>query len=161
MVEIRTDMHEEIDRLLTGGVSALENKEVEAAHRMFREAYEKNPEDTKAQSYYGYTLAVVEDKVHKGLELCNKACRSGDAVDALLFNNLALVYLKLNRKREAVGAFKRGLKIDRSNKKIYEAWKNTVGIRRKPAIPFLPRSNFLNKAIGKWTYGQLKKKGKA
>jgi hypothetical protein len=58
------------------------------------------------------------------------------------------------------GAFKRGLQVDRSNKKIHDAWKANLGWRRDPAIPFLSRDNALNKIIGKYTYGKLKKQGK-
>lgn len=160
MVEIRTELHGEVDRLTETGVQAMEANQLKDAHRLFREAYEKNPNDPKAQSYYGYTLALVEDKVHKGIELCMKAINSAEP-DPNFFLNIGLLYLKLNRRREAVGAFKRGLQIDRSNRKIHDVWKEKLGWRRPPAIPFLARENFLNKLIGKMTFARQKKSGKA
>lgn len=159
MVEVRTGLHEEVDRLTESGIQALEAKQLKDAHRLFREAFEKMPDDPRACSFYGYTLAIVEDKLHKGIEMCMKAINSAHP-DAYFFLNIGLLYIKLNKRREAVGAFKRGLQIDRSNKRIYDVWKEKLGWRRDPAIPFLSRDNFLNKAIGKMTYSKLKKAGK-
>jgi hypothetical protein len=44
MVEIRTEMHAEVDRLIDSGIDALDAKQIKDAHRLFREAFEKNPE---------------------------------------------------------------------------------------------------------------------
>ena len=159
MVEIRTELHEEVDRLIDSGKMAMDSGSIEDAHRLFREAYEKNPNDPHAMSYYGYTISQVEDKAHRGLELCQQAIKTS-VIDPHFFLNIAMIYIKLGRKREAVGAFKKGLQIDRSNKKIHETWKNTLGIRRKPAIGFLDRSNPINKFLGKSSWKRLQKKGK-
>ncbi len=159
MVDIRTELHDQIDQLVTSGISALEQNQLRDALMLFREAYEKNPDDPHACSYFGYTMGIVENKPHRGLELCMKAINT-DQIDPMFYHNIAMLYVKIGKKREAVGAFKKGLQIDRSNTKIYEAWKNNLGIRRNPAIPFLPRGNFLNKMIGKWTYKRIKKQGK-
>ena len=157
MVEVRTQMHEEVDRLVDSGITALDNNQLKDAHRLFREAYELNPSSPHAASYYGYTLAMVEDKIHKGIELCIAAIRSSEP-DPMFFLNIGLLYLRLNKKREAVGAFRKGLEIDRSNKKIFQVWNEKLGWRRDPAIKFLPRSNPLNVMIGKFTYKKSAKK---
>src|SRR5262245_33234040 len=112
MVDIRTDIHDEVDRLIDAGVVALEGDKVGDAHRLFREAYEKNPNDPRATSYYGLTMVLIEDKLHSGLEMCIKACRGGESLDPLLYLNLGRLYIKAGKKREAVGAFRRGLQID-------------------------------------------------
>ena len=151
MVEILTETHEEIDRLVAAGISALESNDMKNAHKLFAEAYEMNPEINKTCSYYGYTVALVEEKPHKGLELCVKAAKSAE-LDPMYYFNLGVIYFELGRRRESVGALKRGLKIDASNKKIFNYWTKNLGFRRKPVLPFLPRSNFINKFIGKLTY---------
>jgi hypothetical protein len=60
-------------------------------------------------------------------------------------------YLAANKKKEAYDAFQKGLEIDKKNEDIlYEIKK--LGMRRKTPLPFLKRSNPLNKYIGKFTH---------
>jgi hypothetical protein len=50
-----------------------------------------------------------------------------------------------------VGAFAKGLQIDKNNRAILEEWKS-LGFRRKVPFSFLDRSHWLNKTLGKFTW---------
>lgn len=63
------------------------------------------------------------------------------------YRSLAEVYFIGGKKKEAIDCLSRGLKYDGDNEKLFEEM-TKYGIRRRPPIPFLARSNFLNKHIG-------------
>lgn len=150
MVEIMSDQEREAENIANQGIELYEDKQLEEAHQLFKKAYSLDNQSAKINSFYGLTLAFVEDKVQKGLELCKKAV-SSNIPDPLFYRNIGKLYLKTNNKRLAVAAFYKGLSIDKGNRKIYEEFK-VLGIRRRPFLAFLSRSNFLNKYIGKLTY---------
>lgn len=64
----------------------------------------------------------------------------------LHYLNLGRIYLKADRKTEALEVLRRGLSHgdNQEIKQILEI----LGKRKKPIIPFLPRNHFLNKYIG-------------
>ncbi len=65
----------------------------------------------------------------------------------VFYLNLGRAYLKGNRKAEAVEAFQEGLKNDPENHDLL--WElRKLGKRKSPPIPFLRRSNPVNKYIG-------------
>lgn len=156
MVDIMSDQQREADQLINQGIDHYDEKDLESAHQCFKKAYNLDPEGAKANSWYGLTLALVEDKVQKGLDFCKKAILS-NIPDALFYRNIGQVYLKFNNKHLAVTAFQKGLSIDKGNSQILKLWR-TIGIRRKPFLKFLPRENFLNKMLGKMTWRNLKTK---
>jgi hypothetical protein len=92
----------------------------------------------------------VERKVQKGIELCRRAVE-GEVPDALFYRNLGKAYLLLNNKRAAIGAFAKGLQLDKGNRPILNEWKN-LGFRRRVMFSFLERDHPLNKWIGKFTW---------
>jgi tetratricopeptide (TPR) repeat protein len=154
MPEIMSDQEREADSIANEAIELIDERQLDEAHQLLKKAYALDPNSAKINSYLGYTLAFVEDKVQKGLDLCKKAINS-NMPDPLFYRNIGKVYLKLNNKRLAVGAFYKGLSIDKGNRKIYDEFK-TLGIRRKPFFSFLARSNFLNKYIGMFTYRYFK-----
>ncbi len=61
--------------------------------------------------------------------------------------NLGRAYIAAGKKKDAVFAFQKGLSYDEENKDLlWEARK--IGMRRAPAIPYLKRTNPINKYIG-------------
>jgi len=158
MVEIMSDQEREAENIANQGIELYEDRQLDEAHQMFKKAYSLDPNSAKINSFYGITLAFVEDKVQKGLELCKKAINSG-IPDPLFYRNIGKLYIKLNNKRLAVSAFYKGLSIDKGNRKIYDEFK-ALGIRRKPFLSFLPRSNVVNKYLGLLTFKLSKDKNK-
>jgi tetratricopeptide (TPR) repeat protein len=107
-------------------------------------------------SYCGWLQAVVDKKHRSGLATCRKALvlfKTSDPelagrVYPIIFLNLGRTFLAAGRKKEAVENFQKGLKYDRSNVELKKEMK-LLGMRKKPPITFLSRSNPLNLIIGK------------
>lgn len=66
----------------------------------------------------------------------------------LLYLNLGKAHLAVDRRREAYVSFQKGLELDNKNKNILTELEK-LGIRRRPPVSFLKRTNPLNKCIGK------------
>ena len=90
--------------------------------------------------------------------LCVKALKK-DLENPGIYLNLAKIYLLSGKKNFAVKAIEKGIKFDPAHVGLIEEHKK-LGMRRKPAIGFLPRGSSINKSIGKITYKPDKPKGK-
>jgi tetratricopeptide (TPR) repeat protein len=118
------------------------------------------PEDPYILSYYGCLQALVDKRHRSGVETCKKALQllkhkslSGEEVFYPFFYlNLGRAYVAAGKKTEAIDAFHQGLKYDHRNSDILKEIR-TLGIRKKPPVPFLDRSNPINKYIGKLLHG--------
>lgn len=97
-------------------------------------------------SYYGLCLVALGKDTGRGLAYCRRAVDEAGNRSEYYFNlGKALVFLK--RKAEAITAFQHGLAIDDDPR--IETELNRLGIRSRPAIPFLPRRHFLNRYLGR------------
>jgi tetratricopeptide (TPR) repeat protein len=127
----------------------------EAAINSVRDALKIFPDDPFFLSYYGCLLAVVENNVSEGIKRCRDAINRLDADMPLgrefhypvLYLNLGRAYLKGRRKKDAIAAFKKGLKNDPDNSELMKEL-GKLGARREPPVSLLERSNPLNKYIG-------------
>jgi tetratricopeptide (TPR) repeat protein len=134
---------------------SLRSKNKRAALRILNEALEHYPDDPFILSYYGCLEAVANKNYTLGIETCEMALENlkqrvpfgQEFFYPVFYLNLGRAYLAAGRKDEAIGAFNRGIQIDGENKDLIWEIKK-LGTRRKPAIPFLKRSNPLNKYIG-------------
>jgi len=155
-VEILGDVHQEALALCRRAIEMMEhgNEEDQTAHKLLEQAYEKFPNNAKINSWLGYSYGKTLDKVARGMEHCKKAVNSGEP-DPLFFRNLGKLYLLQRNKKAAIGAFAKGLQIDKTNASILREWK-TLGFRRKPFFSFLSRDHILNKTIGKITWKNSK-----
>jgi hypothetical protein len=130
-----------------------------------REALEKFSADPFFLSYCGYLTAIVEGKSREGARMCEEAIsilRKSKSTDTVFFLplfylHLGKVHLKANKKQPAINAFQEGLKFDSRNRELLSEIK-AIGSRKAPVIPFLERSNPINKYLGKLR-SDLKKKG--
>jgi len=130
-----------------------------------REALVNFPSDPFFLSYVGYLTAIVEDKSREGAIMCEEAIyilRKSNSTDMafffpLFYLHLGKVHMKADRKEPAINAFQEGLKFDSRNRELLFEIK-AIGSRKTPVIPFLGRSNPINKYLGKLRY-DLKKKG--
>jgi len=102
--------------------------------------------EAKYLSYYGLCLALGEDRVADGLDLCQRAIKE-NVLQPDFYLNLGKVYLKKGSKRKAVKAFHQGLELDKDNEQIKSELEQ-LGTRKESFFSFLPRSHPLNKYMG-------------
>jgi hypothetical protein len=120
------------------------------------------PFDPLFLSFYGYLIADIERDTNRGVKICREAINRLDtefpskktALSPLLYLNLGKAYILSNRKQEAVTAFRKGLISGPKNIEISGEMRK-LGIRNRPPIPFLDRSNPINKYIGLFLYKVL------
>jgi len=140
---------EEVQQLLRRGNG-------KSALNTLRNALVKFPDDPFLLSYYGCLIAVVENNSKEGVKICEDAINRLNAsmpfgsefFYPVFYLNLGRAYLKDKKKKEAAQAFNEGLKSDPDNKDILWELKK-MGSRKPPPLPFLARSNPINKYIGK------------
>ena len=156
--KLKSDYAEAIRLDLRGG-----NKK--AALDSAREALVNFPSDPFFLSYFGYLTAIVEGKSREGAGMCEEAInilRKSKSADTafflpLFYLHLGKVHLMAGRKAPAIKAFQEGLKYYPRNRELLSEIKAS-GARKTPVVPFLERSNPINKYLGKLRY-DLKKKG--
>ena len=115
-------------------------------------------------SYYGLLLVLVRKRYRIGIETCRKAIEKQkreqsfhtDTCYPEFYCNLGKAYAAAGKRKEALEALRMGLAYDSGNCDI-KAELLRLGLRRKsPAIPFLDRSNPLNKYLGLMLHRKLK-----
>lgn len=98
-------------------------------------------------SLLGALMAKSGGNLKKAEKLCKEAIElEGDKSEYYL--NLAHVYIKRKWKSKVMQALRAGIEIDPENREIVKLL-NEFCTRKKPPIPFLSRSNFFNKFLGK------------
>lgn len=130
--------------LFEKGLSLLRDDNPLAALTCFEKAYslKKTPE---LQSYLGFCIAIERGKITEAIMLCNDAL-SHEPDNPVHYLNLGRVYLKANKKTDAIETLRKGLSFG-ENEEIHRVL-DSLGPRKKPVIPFLSRNNFLNKYLG-------------
>jgi tetratricopeptide (TPR) repeat protein len=97
-------------------------------------------------SYFGLCLALVQKKYRAAADLCKRA------LDLEFYNgdhyaNLARVYMAMGNRKKAVETADAGLKIAADNDLLLKV-RSELGVRSRPAVPFLDRSHPINVSIG-------------
>jgi len=95
-------------------------------------------------SYYAFCIAKARGQVSKAVSLCEEAIKR-EPQNSQLYLNLGRIYLITN-KEDAIKTFREGLNYEANQQIIDEL--NRLGPRKKPIIPFLKRSNPINKYLG-------------
>ena len=155
--KLKPEYFEEVQQFLRRGNG-------KTALNTLRDALDKFPADPFLLSYYGCLLAVIENRTKEGARICENALKllntsipfGSEFFYPVFYLNLGRAYLKDNRKKAAVQAFQKGLKADHENKDLLWEMKK-IGTREKPPLPFLARSNPINKYIGMLLYKPSKK----
>lgn len=101
-------------------------------------------------SFLGFGLARLRDDYREGLELCGYAI-SIDPIEGDNYLNLARVLLLRGRRVEALGVMNRGLAMSPGHAELLQERMN-LGVRRAPVIPFVGRSNPVNRFLGRWRH---------
>jgi tetratricopeptide (TPR) repeat protein len=99
-----------------------------------------------AMSFYGLCLAAIEGSFDRAASFCLMAAER-DERNPEAYLNLGRVFVMSRNRPYAIKAFTKGLKINPGHEGLSQAL-SSLGIRREPVIPFLPRAHFLNKAFG-------------
>jgi hypothetical protein len=99
------------------------------------------------RSYYGLCLALRDRKIRDGLLLCRAAAKE-EFFNPEMWLNLGRVEIAAGNRRYAHKSFRRGLRLAPENEELRREM-NRMGLRRRPAFPFLARSNPLNVWMGK------------
>ncbi|MDD1632408.1 MAG: hypothetical protein LUP91_09395 [Methylococcaceae bacterium] len=113
------------------------------------------PEDPVILSYYGCLQAVVDKRYRSGVETCRKAIHmlkdqktfGQEVLYPVFYLNLGRAYIAASRRKDAIDALSKGLKYDNTNSDLMRELKG-LGVRKSPPVPFLDRSNPINKYIG-------------
>lgn len=134
----------------------LQRKKYESAFKLVTTALEQYPDEPILLSYYGYLEALVNKNYTYGINTCLKAREmildkvpfGREFFNPVLYLNLGRAYLAAGNKGDAIETFHAGLIFDNENEDLLREIKN-FGLRKKLIVPFLPRSNPINKYIGK------------
>ena len=138
--------------------SYISNDQAKPAYALVQLAAVQYPDDPLILSYYGWLQALVDKKYRTGVEACTRALvllkqKTAIGADALypeFYLNLGRACVAAGKKKDAIVAFKKGLRYDSSNGILQEElW--GLGVRKSPPVPFLGRSHPINKYIGKIT----------
>jgi len=97
------------------------------------------------------SLAKEKNDFKRAISLCKEAIKS-EPKNSIHFLHLGKVHILANQKKDAIRIFYMGLRYAENRDIIAEL--NRVGRRRPPVIPFLDRSNLLNRMLGKLFYKQ-------
>jgi tetratricopeptide (TPR) repeat protein len=133
----------------------LQKKSKKNALELLTNALKKYPDDPFLLSYYGCLEAIINKNYAYGIETCLRAFVTLDEKIPFgqeiffptFYLNLGRAYFASGDKQNAVNAFQKGLSYDKENKDLLWEIKK-LGMRRKPALPYLRRSNPINKYIG-------------
>jgi tetratricopeptide (TPR) repeat protein len=134
----------------------LRNGQRKSAYSVLLQAMVRYPQEPVILSYLGTLQALVDKKYRSGVESCKRAIALFKPKDShaaavlypVLYLNLGRTCLAADRKKDAIEAFQKGLSYDNSHNELRKEVQ-LLGIRKKPPLPFLCRSNPINKYMGK------------
>lgn len=118
----------------------------EAAYRMWRDIPGAPRDAALSASWYGFLLGTAGSRYGDGAALCRSAA-SELFWEPRAFENLARLEIAAGRRREAIRAIEQGLALAPESLEL-RALRATLGRRRRPPLPFLDRSNALNRYLG-------------
>jgi len=134
----------------------LTQENFESAYAIIQAASIEYPDDPYVLSYCGCLQAIVGKQYRSGVDKCMKAITliensednvSGELLLPILYLNLGKAYAAAGRRKDAIIAFSQGLHYDHQHNGIRQAMEK-LGMRKTPPIPFLDRSNPINKYLG-------------
>ncbi len=124
----------------------------EAAYRMWRDIPGAPRDAAISASWYGFLLGTAGSRYGDGVSLC-RSVASELFWEPRAFENLARLELAAGRRREALRALEQGLALAPEHLEL-RALRATLGRRRRPPIPFLHRSNPINRMLGRLFHRQ-------
>lgn len=106
----------------------------------------KTPKSASGLSWFGLVLALVRKDYKNAIDLCRRA------IDLEFYNgdhyaNLGRVYALAGKRRKAVETADQGLKLAPEHAYLLDV-RESLGVRARPAVPFLDRTNPINVSLG-------------
>jgi tetratricopeptide (TPR) repeat protein len=139
-------MEEEPQKLFEKGVALIKRGHPGDAMEYFERLIAMGYRSSACYSWLGLALARSGGDPSRAEELCKKAIEK-EFYWPQYYLNLAEVYLLEDKKTWAIETLEKGLKLDPNNEAILKEL-GKLGIRGRPVIPFLSRSNPVNKYLG-------------
>ena len=106
----------------------------------------RTPKDANGLSWFGLSIAIMQKKFKPAIDLCRRAVElefyNGDH-----YANLARVYIVAGNRKKALETLEQGLKLIPEHEYLLDVRKS-MGVRAKPAVPFLDRSHPINVTLG-------------
>lgn len=133
-------------RAFEEALAALANHDVTIAVEQLRALHARVPDHARVRSTLGLAIARDGGDFVEARALCEEAARQ-EFFNPEVYLNLAKVYLHFGRRAEALRYLRRGQMIDPGNREI-EGSIASLGHRRLPLLPFLPRRHPVNRALG-------------
>jgi len=106
----------------------------------------QSAKDASGLSYFGLCLALVQKKWKPAIDLCKRA------IDLEFYNpnhyvNLTKVYVAAGNRKKALETVESGLRVQPEDEGLIAA-RRSLGVRARPAVPFLDRSHPVNVTLG-------------
>ena len=102
----------------------------------------RNPE---VLAWYGYCLAKDKKAFGPAMELCKEALDAAPG-NPDIYLAVGKLYLLAGRRRSAISAFNKGLKMGRNDAIVRQL--HLIGLRKSPVFSFLERDNSINVYVG-------------
>ncbi len=133
----------------------LAKKMQKEAFQLMQQAHIQYPQEPYLLSYYGWLQAAVDKRYRSGVETCSTAvalvhkqyAKGKNVQYGPVYLNLVRSYVAAGKKKHAIEALHKGLKYDAGNKELQKEL-DSMGRRKKEPVPFLDRSNPINKVLG-------------
>lgn len=97
------------------------------------------------RSYLGLCYALERAQTTEGIKLCHEAIDE-EPENPFHYLNLGKIYIRVKRKEKAIEILRQGLSV--GDCEDIRRYLDSLGTRRKPCFPFLPRKHFLNRYCG-------------
>ena len=146
-MSLRSDV--DIQKLVRNGIEAAKREEYLAALNTLSDAY-STPVDSRhadGLSYLGLCLALIEKNFSAAVDLCRRGIEM-QPQSALHHVNLSRVHLAAGDRRAAVEACEEALQLFPDDADL-NTLRQELGVRARPAVPFLSRENPINQALGR------------
>jgi tetratricopeptide (TPR) repeat protein len=133
----------------------LRSGKLKEAYGLLLQATVQYPDDPLILSYFGCFQAIVDKKYRSGVEACKRAIVllkkketfSEEILLPVFYLNLGRAFVAAGKKKDAIDSFKKGLRFDNGNSDLRKELQK-LGVRKRPPVPFLDRSNPINRYIG-------------
>jgi tetratricopeptide (TPR) repeat protein len=142
-----------VNRRIQEAIEVTKSEDYLRAYTLFLDIYgtEDPPPVSVAKSaeglsYFGLCLALVQKKFKPAIDLCRRAIElqfySGEH-----YANLTRVYIAAGNRKKALETIDAGLKLMPDDDSLL-AVRKSLGVRAKPAVPFLDRAHPINVTLG-------------
>jgi tetratricopeptide (TPR) repeat protein len=105
-----------------------------------------NAKAARGLSYFGLCIALVQKKYKDAIDLCKRALEL-EFYNAEHYINFMKVYVAAGNRKKALETVEAGLRLHPEDQALLQA-RRSLGVRARPAVPFLGRSNPINVSLG-------------